>query len=126
MFSYQRGIILFRGAFTWPKGKAFEKGRIFQNLEILMKILFFHPMSIAKEFEMSLPKHLQKQAKWCKCDPDFLTISKHSYVLRTAFTSIAYAVLSKLQTSYNYALYICFGSCWHQSPKKGRLKGKWL
>jgi hypothetical protein len=23
-----------------------------------------------------------------------------------------------------YTFYICFGLCWHQSPKRGRLKGK--
>jgi hypothetical protein len=37
---------------------------------------------------------------------------------------VAYALLSKLQTSYILALYICFDLCWHQSPKRGRLKGK--
>jgi hypothetical protein len=25
---------------------------------------------------------------------------------------------------FNYALLFCFGLCWHQSPKRGRLKGK--
>jgi hypothetical protein len=30
-----------------------------------------------------------------------------------------------LQTSYISTLYICFGLSWHQSPKRGRLKGKW-
>jgi hypothetical protein len=30
-----------------------------------------------------------------------------------------------MQTSYISALYICFGLCWHQSPKRGRLKGKY-
>jgi hypothetical protein len=30
----------------------------------------------------------------------------------------------KMQTSYISILYICFGLCWHQSPKRGRLKGK--
>jgi hypothetical protein len=29
-----------------------------------------------------------------------------------------------MQTSSISALYICFGLCWHQSPKRGRLKGK--
>jgi hypothetical protein len=29
-----------------------------------------------------------------------------------------------MQTSYISALIICFGFCWHQSPKRGRLKGK--
>ena len=28
----------------------------------------------------------------------------------------------KMQTSYISALYICFSLCWHQSPKRGRLK----
>jgi hypothetical protein len=31
----------------------------------------------------------------------------------------------KLQTSYISTLCICFGLCWHQSPKRGSLKGKW-
>jgi hypothetical protein len=30
----------------------------------------------------------------------------------------------QMQTSYISALDICFGLCWHQSPKRGRLKGK--
>jgi hypothetical protein len=30
----------------------------------------------------------------------------------------------KMQASYISTLYICFGLCWHQSPKRGRLKGK--
>jgi hypothetical protein len=29
-----------------------------------------------------------------------------------------------MQASYIPTLYICFGLCWHQSPKRGRLKGK--
>jgi hypothetical protein len=29
-----------------------------------------------------------------------------------------------MQTSSILHFYICFGLCWHQSPKRGRLKGK--
>jgi hypothetical protein len=29
-----------------------------------------------------------------------------------------------MQTSSIMHLHICFGLCWHQSPKRGRLKGK--
>jgi hypothetical protein len=29
-----------------------------------------------------------------------------------------------MQTNSILHLYICFGLCWHQSPKRGRLKGK--
>jgi hypothetical protein len=48
-----------------------------------------------------------------------LTMSK-TYI----YTSVTYALLSNLQTSYNFALYFCFGLCWHQSPKMGRSKEK--
>jgi hypothetical protein len=29
-----------------------------------------------------------------------------------------------MQTSSILHFYICFGLCWHQSPKRGTLKGK--
>jgi hypothetical protein len=29
-----------------------------------------------------------------------------------------------MQTNSIMHLYICFGLCWHQSPKRGRLKEK--
>jgi hypothetical protein len=29
-----------------------------------------------------------------------------------------------MQTSSILHFYICFGLCWHKSPKMGRLKGK--
>jgi hypothetical protein len=29
-----------------------------------------------------------------------------------------------MQTSSSLHFYICFGLCWHQLPKRGRLKGK--
>jgi hypothetical protein len=29
-----------------------------------------------------------------------------------------------MQTSSIMHFYICFGLCWHQSPKRGRLKGE--
>jgi hypothetical protein len=32
--------------------------------------------------------------------------------------------LTIMQTSSIMHFYICFGLCWHQSPKRGRLKGK--
>jgi hypothetical protein len=38
--------------------------------------------------------------------------------------SVTYAHSSQLQTSYISTLIICIGLCLHQSPKRGRLKGK--
>jgi hypothetical protein len=32
--------------------------------------------------------------------------------------------LTIMQTSSIMHFYICFGLCWHQSPKRERLKGK--
>jgi hypothetical protein len=32
--------------------------------------------------------------------------------------------LTIMQTSSIMHFYLCFGLCWHQSPKRGRLKGK--
>jgi hypothetical protein len=54
------------------------------------------------------------------------TIHSYSYVLYLSLVSfqVTYAHLSQLQTSYIFALHICFGLCWHQSRKRGRLKGK--
>jgi hypothetical protein len=91
---------------------------------MLLEIVFSYHWLIAKEFKKAFPKDLQKQAKWCKYDPNFLATSKHSYILRTAFISSSLCTSVKMQTSYISILYICFGFCWHQSPKRGRLKGK--
>jgi hypothetical protein len=91
---------------------------------MLLKILFLHLRPISNEFEKILPKDLQKRSKWCKCGPKFYLCQKHTYVLRTAFTSVTYAHLSNSQTSYSSPIYICFGLCWHQSPKRERLEGK--
>jgi hypothetical protein len=34
-----------------------------------LEIIFLYNLLIAKEFEKTSPKGLQKQAKWCKCGP---------------------------------------------------------
>jgi hypothetical protein len=61
---------------------------------------------------------LQKQAKWCKCS------NIHIYLKLLSFQSNL-CTYDKIQTSYISTLCICFGLCWHRSPKSGRLKGKW-
>jgi hypothetical protein len=38
-------------------------GRIFQNLKIPLEIIFLYHSLIAKEFEKTFPKDLQKEAK---------------------------------------------------------------
>jgi hypothetical protein len=51
-----------------------------------------------------------------------LIISKHSCVLRTSFTSVTYALLSKLQTSYIYALLYLIWFVLASITKKGEIE----
>jgi hypothetical protein len=49
----------------------------------------------------------------------------HAYPIRIYIGSILSNLCTYIkQTSSILHLYICFGLCWHQSPKRGRLKGK--
>jgi hypothetical protein len=51
--------------------------------------------------------------------------SNHAYLLEVTIGLIPSNLCTYLmQTSSILHLYICFGLCWHQSPKRGRLKGK--
>ena len=62
------------GSFYLAKGKAFEKGENLSKLENALEIIFLYHWLIAKEFEKTFPKDLQKQAKWCKCGQYIKTI----------------------------------------------------
>jgi hypothetical protein len=49
----------------------------------------------------------------------------HAYLMRIYwFKFLAIFALIIMQTSSIMHFYICFGLCWHQSPKRGRLKRK--
>jgi hypothetical protein len=49
----------------------------------------------------------------------------HAYLLEVQIGLIPSNLCTYLmQTSLIMHLYIYFGLCWHQSPKRGRLKGK--
>jgi hypothetical protein len=55
---------LFQEELLFSQRETFEKGgRIFQNLEKPLKIIFLYHWLIAKEFEKTFIKDLQKQAK---------------------------------------------------------------
>jgi hypothetical protein len=48
----------------------------------------------------------------------------HAYLVEIIIGSIPSNLCTYLmQTSSILHFYICFGFCWHQSPKRGRLKG---
>jgi hypothetical protein len=51
--------------------------------------------------------------------------SIHAYLMKCNIGLIPNNLCTDiLQTSSIPHLFICFGLCWHQSPKRGRLKGK--
>jgi hypothetical protein len=65
-----------------------------------LEIIVLYHWQIAKEFEKTFPKYLQKQAKWCKCGPKFC-LYQNTYILRTAFNSkVTYAHMSKCKLWY--------------------------
>jgi hypothetical protein len=79
---------------------------------------------LQKVFEKNFPKDLQKQNMWCKHGPK-IKESIHAYLVEEKDWFKSKQPLHYLmQTSSIIHLYICFGLCWHQSPKRGRLKGK--
>jgi ADP-glucose pyrophosphorylase len=48
----------------------------------------------------------------------------HAYFMGIYIGSIPSNLCTNImQTSSNMHFYTCFGLCWHQSPKRGRLKG---
>jgi hypothetical protein len=67
-----RGELFQGGGFYLAKRKAFEKGENLSNFENAFRnFIFLYHWLIAKEFEKTFPKYLQKQAKWCKCGPKY-------------------------------------------------------
>jgi ADP-glucose pyrophosphorylase len=80
---------------------------------------------LQKNFEKNLQKNLQKQ----KCGASVVQNVKnketiHAYLMKIFIVSILSNHCTYiLQTSSIMHFYTCFGLCWHQSPKRGRLKG---
>jgi hypothetical protein len=68
--SWQLSGEFFQGKLLFSQRKHISKReKIFQNMEMPFIIIFLYHWLIAKEFEKTFPKDLQKQAKWCKRGP---------------------------------------------------------
>jgi hypothetical protein len=81
---------------------------------------------LQKNFEEDLQKNLQKQNMWCKRGTKMSKIEEtiHAYLISIYIGSIPSNLCTYImQTSSIMHFYICFGLCWHQSQKRGRLKG---
>jgi hypothetical protein len=121
-----------RGGFYWggvlfsQRKSIWNRGRKIQILKMLLKILFIYlwlfTKGLWKEFTKEFAKTKHVVQAWSKM---LKNIKKQS--MRILWEHIGF-ILSNLctyilQTSSIMLFYICFGLCWHQSPKRGRLKG---
>ena len=120
--------ISFRGSFVLAKGKAFETGgEKFQILKMLRKILFIYLWLFCKRPLKRIYKRICKNktsgASVVQNVKNKETI--HAYLISIYIGSIPSNLCTYImQTSSIMYFYTCFGLCWHQSPKRGRLKGK--
>jgi hypothetical protein len=104
-----------------------KQGRKFSNLENASQNLTHLPLTICKK---NLEKNFQNICKtkqvvqaWSKILNKKKAI--HAYLIEIIIGFIPSNLCTYImQTSSILHLYICCGLCWHQSPKRGRLKGK--
>jgi hypothetical protein len=101
-----------------------EKISNFENAsQNLTHLSFDH---LQKVLEKNLQKNLQKTKHVVQAWSKMLKIKEtiHAYLRRIFIGSILSNLCTYiLQTSSIMHSYTCFGLCWHQSPKMGRLKG---
>jgi hypothetical protein len=121
-----------RGEFHWEevlfsqRKSIWNRGENFKSWECFAKSLSFTFDYLQKNFENDLQKNLQKQNMWCKRGPKCQKLKKQSmpilWVVILAQFQVTFA-LTIMRTSSIMHFYICFGLCWHQSPKRGDWKG---
>jgi hypothetical protein len=122
-----------RGEFIWggvlfnQRKSIWNKGTKFQILKMLRKNLTHLSLTICKK---TLKRIYKKRI--CKnktCGANVVQYVKNKETIHAHLVSNIYWLNFKqplhyiMQTSSIMHFYICFGLCWHQSPKRGRLKG---
>jgi hypothetical protein len=100
-----------------------KQGEKISKLENALQTLIHLPLTICKRLQI---------LKFCKnktCGASVVQNVKneetiHAYLVSIYIGSIPSNLCTYImQTSPIMHFYICFGLCWHQSPKRGRLKG---
>ena len=103
-----------------------NRGRKFQILKMLCKILFIYLWLFAKDLWNGFTKRICKN-KTCGASMVQNVNNKetiHAYLVSIYIGSIPSNLYTYImQTSSIMHISVCFGLCWHQSPKRGRLKG---
>jgi hypothetical protein len=104
-----------------------NRGRKIQILKMLCKILFNYLWLLQKNFEKDFTKEFAKTKHVVQTWSKILYKNKetiHAYLVSIYIGSIPSKLFTYImQTSSFMHFYFCFGLCWHQSPKRGRLKG---
>jgi hypothetical protein len=104
-----------------------KQGEKISNLENALQNSYSFTFDyLQKIFEMDLQKEFAKTKHvvqtWSKMLYKKETF--HAYLVSSYIGSILSNLYTYImQTSSIMHFYICFGLCWHQSPKRGRLKG---
>ena len=104
-----------------------KQGEKISNLENASQNLIHLPLTICKRTLKRIYKRICKN-KTCGASVVQNVKNKetiHAYLVSIYIGSIPSNLCTYImQTSSIMHFYICFGLCWHQSPKRGRLKGK--
>jgi hypothetical protein len=115
------------GEFCLVKGKAFEtNGENFILENAFAKILLIYLWLSCKK---SLKRIYKRICKNKTCGASVVQYVKNKETIHAYLVSIYVGSIPSnlctyiMQTGSIMHLYICFGLCWHQSPKRGRLKG---
>ena len=114
--------ILLRGSFVQSKEKHLKQGEKISNLENAFQNLIHLPLTACKRTSKRICKNKTCGASVVQNVKNKETI--HAYLMKIFIGSILSNLCTYImQTSSIMHFYTCFGLCWHQSPKRGRLKG---
>jgi hypothetical protein len=104
-----------------------KQGEKISNLEkCFAKSYSFTFDYLQKNFENDFQKNLLKTKTCGACVVQNVKNEEtiHAYLVSIYIGSIPSNLCTYImQTSSIMHFYVCFGLCWHQSPKRGRLKG---
>jgi hypothetical protein len=104
-----------------------KQGEKISNLENASQNLIHLPLTICKKTLKRISKRFYKN-KTCGASvvQNVKFRRKHTCISYEMYIGLIPSNLCTylMQTSSILHLCICFGLCWHQSPKRGRLKGK--
>jgi hypothetical protein len=104
-----------------------KQGEKISNLENASQNLIHLPLTICKKTLKRIYKRICKNKTSGESVVQNFKYEEniHAHPMRIHIGLIlSNLCTSFMQTSSIMHLYICFGLCWHQSPKRGRLKGK--